>query len=75
VFQRFHGPPHTGAPFGAASRRGARHRQERRWHPDLNPDVKPMPALPRTGADAALDFVDMSAVVDRIHASFFHRGR
>ena len=58
-----------------AARRGNRVRIERRWHPDLNPDVPPAPALPRTRADIAVDFVDMSAVVDRIHAAFFQHGR
>jgi hypothetical protein len=32
-------------------------------------------ALSPANADAAVDFVDMSAVVDRIHAAFFHNGR
>ena len=58
-----------------AARRGNRARPERRWHPDLNPDVTPVPAVPRAGADVAVDFVDMSAVVDRIHAAFFQHGR
>ena len=32
-------------------------------------------ALSPANADAAVDFVDMSAVVDRIHAAFFYNGR
>jgi hypothetical protein len=31
--------------------------------------------VPLDGRDAAVDFVDMSAVIDRMHAAFFHTGR
>jgi hypothetical protein len=47
----------------------------RRWHPDFDGGIAPDRALSPVNADAAVDFVDMSAVVDRIHAAFFHNGR
>lgn len=53
----------------------------RRWHPELDAaDPKPAPferaEVQRShGApavrDIAIDFVDLKAVVDRIHAAFF----
>jgi hypothetical protein len=47
----------------------------RRWHPDFDGGIAPDTALSPANTDAAVDFVDMSAVVDRIHAAFFHNGR
>ena len=76
MLHRFHGFLYGGAPSGmGAARRASRVPQARRWHPDLNPEVQPAPQLPRGNADVAVDFVDMSAVVDRIHAAFFHHQR
>lgn len=57
-------------------------RRTRRWHPDF--DAGPAPDRIATPAnvpgsvlapaihDVAIDFVDMSVVIDRIHAAFFY---
>lgn len=55
-------------------------RRARRWHPELDCGVAPDVAAglyvsSAPSADVAIDFVDMRAVVDRIHAAFFHTGR
>ena len=58
----------------------------RRWHPDLDASVAPWshlesvspcppsPSVPPV-AEIAIDFVDLAAVVDRIHAAFFRNPR
>lgn len=50
-------------------------RRSRRWHPDLDHGSLPDRALTPAHLDVAVDFVDMSAIVDRIHAAFFLDGR
>ncbi len=51
-------------------------RRERRSHPDFrhgkNP-VRPLPPAPR--ADAAVDFVDVAAIIERMQGAFFGRAR
>ena len=57
----------------------------RRWHPDFDGGVTagtetpadPAAAKPTPPAlqDVAIDFVDLTAVVDRIHAAFFRNIR
>jgi len=47
-------------------------RRERRSHPDFRqgePGARPAPPAPRT--DAAIDFVDMAAIVERMQGAFF----
>lgn len=74
-----------GVPAGAGPGeiRQASDRRVRRWHPDLDGTDGPLSGRDlddrvsrgvRSG-DAAFDFVDMRAVVDRIHADFFHSKR
>lgn len=49
-------------------------RRSRRWHPDLDHGSLPDRALTPTrtaNLEVAVDFVDMGAIVDRIHAAFF----
>lgn len=50
----------------------------RRWHPDLDasvPPCPPSPSVPSVVPEIAIDFVDLTAVVDRIHAAFFRSQR
>jgi hypothetical protein len=50
----------------------------RRWHPDLDASVAPClpsPSVPFVVPEIAIDFVDLTAVVDRIHAAFFRSQR
>jgi len=50
----------------------------RRWHPDLDASAPPcLPSLsvPSVVPEIAIDFVDLTAVVDRIHAAFFRSQR
>jgi hypothetical protein len=47
----------------------------RRWHPDLDASVAPCPPSPSVVPEIAIDFVDLTAVVDRIHAAFFRSQR
>jgi hypothetical protein len=56
----------------------------RRWHPDFDgggaacgqtPDRTAAKPLPPVFQDIAIDFVDLSIVVDRIHAAFFRTSR
>lgn len=49
----------------------------RRWHPDLDASVAPCPPSPSvlSVGDAAVDFVDLASIVDRIHAAFFRSQR
>lgn len=47
-------------------------RRERRTHPDFRhgePGARPAPPAPRS--DAAIDFVDMAAIVERMQGAFF----
>ena len=50
----------------------------RRWHPELDLSVAPCPPSPSVfpvPPEIAIDFVDLTAVVDRIHAAFFRTQR
>ena len=50
----------------------------RRWHPDLDASLLPSPpssSVPAVVPEIAIDFVDLTAVVDRIHAAFFRSQR
>ena len=52
----------------------------RRWHPDLDASAPPClsPFSVQSVApvsEIAIDFVDLKAVVDRIHAAFFRNPR
>lgn len=52
----------------------------RRWHPDLDASAPPClsPFSVQSVApvsEIAIDFVDLKAVVDRIHAAFFRSPR
>ena len=72
----FSGFLYGGAPAGGgASLKRSASRRVRRWHPDFDGGSAPDQALSPVNGDAAVDFVDMSAVVDRIHAAFFYNGR
>jgi len=84
-FHSFSGFLYGGAPAGGGtSLRRSASRRVRRWHPDFDGENSgsgvissgnyARPQFP-ANADAAVDFVDMSAVVDRIHAAFFYNGR
>jgi hypothetical protein len=48
----------------------SRARRRRRWHPDLDAGEAPADLSPLE-ADVAVDFVDATLVVDRMHAAFF----
>jgi hypothetical protein len=47
-----------------------RARRRRRWHPDFDGGDAPADLSPPE-ADVAVDFVDATLVVDRMHAAFF----
>lgn len=66
--------PDAPRPSGHTARdgTGARlsSRRRRRWHPDFDAGRTP-PADDRVAlADAAVDFVDLARIVDRMHAAF-----
>jgi curved DNA-binding protein CbpA len=63
---------------GAQQIRRARHRRLRVGHPDVHDGdpqpLDPAPAMAVDAADltdAAIDFVEMTAIVDRMRAAFF----
>ena len=61
------------AGAGPDALRRASDRRVRRWHPDFDAGVMPRRPAELAREDVAIDFVDMSAVIDRIHAAFFQR--
>jgi len=58
-----------GAPADEIRRASRRHLD--RSHPDFRHRTGADAVTPRTPGDAAIDFVDMSAIVDRMLSTFF----